>query len=92
MQAFQLVFAISFAPIISYLAVKYLSPNGFLLVEQTLSREDKNMTAAMIKLAVKLGPRIPELLARAAIGDPTAIAALAVLGIAAVGAGIESAK
>ena len=37
MQAFQLVFAISFAPIISYLAVKYLSPNGFLLVEQTLN-------------------------------------------------------
>ena len=50
------------------------------------------MTTAMIKLAAKLGPRIPELLARAAIGDPTAIAALAVLGIAAVGAGIESAK
>lgn len=50
------------------------------------------MTAAMIKLAAKLGPRIQELLARAAIGDPTTIAALAVLGIAAVGAGIESAK
>ncbi len=50
------------------------------------------MTGAMMKLAVKMAPRIPELLARAALGDPTAIAALAALGIAAAGAGLESLK
>ena len=50
------------------------------------------MTGAMLKLAAKLGPRIPELLARAALGDPTAIATLAILGIVAAGAKIESMK
>lgn len=46
------------------------------------------MTGAMIKLAA----RLPELLARAALGDPIAIATLAILGIVAAGAGIEAEK
>lgn len=50
------------------------------------------MTGAMMKLAAKLAPRIPELLARAALGDPAAIALLAAAGVAAVGAGIQSMK
>lgn len=50
------------------------------------------MTGAMMKITAKLGPRIPELLARAALGDIAAIATLAVMGIVAVGAGIKSAK
>lgn len=54
-------------------------------------KEDKNMTGAMMKMAAKLGPRIPKLLGRAALGDPTAIATLALMGIVAVGAGIKSA-
>lgn len=41
-------------------------------------------TAILAKLAAKYAYRIPELLARAAAGDPTAIAILSVLGVAAV--------
>ena len=47
------------------------------------------MSGAMIKLVVKLGPRIPELLTRAALGDPTAIAMLAALGAAGIGTAIK---
>ena len=47
------------------------------------------MTEAMLKLAEKLGPRLPDLLARAAMGDPTAIAAVAATGAIAVGALLE---
>lgn len=50
------------------------------------------MSGAMMKLAIKLGPRIPELLARAALGDPAAIAILGVAGITAIGAAIENSK
>lgn len=50
------------------------------------------MTGAMTKLAIKLGPRIPELLARVALGDPTAIVILGVAGITAVGAMIADNK
>ena len=50
------------------------------------------MSVAMMKLAAKLGPRLPELLARAAIGDPTAIAALAAAGVVAVGALLENSE
>lgn len=48
------------------------------------------MTGALIKLLSKIGHRIPELLGRAAMGDPVAIATLAALGIITVGAGIEN--
>lgn len=48
------------------------------------------MTGAMMKLAAKLGPRLPELLARAALGDPTAIAILGAAGAVAIGATIKS--
>lgn len=48
------------------------------------------MTGAMMKLAAKLGPRLPELLARAALGDPTAIAILGAAGAVAIGAAIKS--
>lgn len=46
------------------------------------------MTAAMIKLVA----RLPELLARAALGDPIAIATLAVMGITFVGSEIGGKK
>lgn len=48
------------------------------------------MTGAMMKLATKLGARLPELLARAALGDPTAIAILGAAGVVAIGALIEN--
>lgn len=44
------------------------------------------MTGVMMKLAAKVGPRLPELLARAAMGDPVAIAILGVSGAAAAAA------
>ena len=50
------------------------------------------MTGAMMKLAAKLGPRLPELLARAALGDPTAIAILGAAGVVAIGAAIKDSK
>ena len=43
----------------------------------------------MMNVLVKLGSRIPELLARAAAGDPTAIVLLGVAGVAAVGAALD---
>lgn len=46
----------------------------------------------MTSVLMKLAPRIPMLLARAAAGDPTAIALLGAAGIAAIGAAIEKNK
>ena len=46
------------------------------------------MTSALEKLV----PRIPELLARAAAGDPAAVVLLGAAGVAAIGAAINSDK
>ena len=44
----------------------------------------------MMNVLVKLGPRIPELLARAAAGDPTAIVILGIAGVAAVSESLKN--
>ncbi|MDE7261622.1 MAG: hypothetical protein K2N78_06110 [Oscillospiraceae bacterium] len=50
------------------------------------------MAGTLEVLAVKLGPRLPGLLARAAAGDPIAIAILGVSGAAAVAALVKGDK
>lgn len=46
----------------------------------------------MTSIIMKLGPRLPELLARAAAGDPAAIAILSVAGIAAISSALKKNK